>query len=185
MAKRKRRKLRKWVYVALFVLLVLMILVIIGGYKKYSKPKYSEYLGNIEKVDIQFVKENSIYTYTQNYFNLDQYTFLSLNDLYNVYSHLDQAQMILLSKKESMIFTLNELKVEYNYHHERFSILEGNLQNDYLKSFNIKKNTFTLKKLKLDSYIVEGEVYLEKQLIEHVLFNDECKIDLENKQVVW
>ncbi|WP_041138430.1 hypothetical protein [Beduini massiliensis] len=184
MARKKRRKLRGWVYVALIILLCLLIgLGVFLVKHKTSKSDYHFYKGEVSEVEMSMKADGYLYTYQQQYFEADGQTYVSLNDLYNIYTHLDNGQMVLDQGKNTMVFTNATTHITLNYKKEIMTFKDcqwSEATQQYLTSLNIRDQ------LKLDdtathAYIFEGEVYLSQTVIENVLLNAQYQLDLSMK----
>lgn len=184
--KKKRRRLRKRVYVLLAVIILIIAVSISIVIKKKNETKYQLYNEEVETTTMKYIRENSVYTYDQNYFAYDTKTYISLNDFYNVYSHIDQSKMQLNEKKGIMSFTLNDLKIDYDYKHNQLLIKEGTLNTksqEYLNELNINKTKIDLNTINCYAFIHDGEVYIEQNILEYILLNYNYIIDLKNSTV--
>ncbi len=181
MAKKKRRKLRGWVYIALSSLLCLCIGFGIFLIKqKTSKSSYRFYNGDVIEVEMSLSADGYLYTYNQQYFTLDDKTYISLNDLYNVYIHVDNGQVELDQKKNTMRFKNNITSIVLDYKKEYMSFSDctwNEVTAQYLASLSVT-NELNLKDTSTHAYIYEGEVYLAQDLCEKILLNSSYQLDL-------
>lgn len=183
--RRKRRRLRKRVYVLILGLLCIIVAAVIFFLPKNNKD-YHYFTGDVTSVDMNLKADGVNYTYQQQYFNEDTTTYISLNDLYNLYIHVDQGQMTLNQNENTLNFTNDEVNVTLNYKDESlvfndcsFSVQTLNYLNQYQATEKL-----SLEQTNTHSYIYDGEVYLSKEIVESVLLNSEYTLNLDSQSLV-
>lgn len=182
---KKRRKLRKRVYVVFIIFLCALIFAGVYIVRQRSTKDYSFFQGSVEEVELSMKSDGFLYTYKQQYFNNEEVIYLSLNDIYNVYTHLSNGQMTLDQAKDKMEFKNETIEATLDYKKEVFFFTNcqwsvASLQ--YLTTHNGLEK-FDLKTVNHHAYIYEGEVFIPKELVELILFNSSYQVDLENKTI--
>lgn len=182
---KKRRKLRKRVYVVFIILLCAFIFVGVYIVRQKSTKDYSFFQGSAEEVELSMKSDGFLYTYKQQFFHHEEVIYLSLNDIYNVYTHLSNGQMTLDQAKDKMLFKNDTIDVILDYKKEVFTFTNcqwsvASLQ--YLTTHNGLEK-LDLKTVSQHAYIHEGEVYIPKELVELILFNSSYSVDLDNKTI--
>lgn len=187
MAKKKRRKLRSWVYVVMIILLCLIIgLGVFLVKHKTSKSDYHFYTGEVSETQMSMKADGYLYTYQQQYFEADGQTYVSLNDLYNLYTHLDGGEVVLDQGKNTMTFSNSTTHMTLNYKKETMTFKDcqwSEASQQYLASLNGGEQ-LKLELTATHAYIFEGEVYLSQSLIEKLIFNSQYQLDLVNKTLI-
>lgn len=185
MAKKRRRKLRKRVYVLLIIILCILIGLGVFLLKKKTSKQYQFYQGEVSEVEMSLKADGYLYTYKQQYFTDNEYQYLSLNDLYNVFIHINNGKMTLNQKKDTMTFENDAINVVLNYKKEVMTFKDcmwSEATNGYLTGVNAL-NELSLTEVGGHSYIYEGEVFIRKDLVEMVLLNSGYTFDLTQQKV--
>ena len=180
---KKRRKLRKRVYV--IIILVFSLLIAFLGYQisKKTKQNYLIYDQSPSQVTLSFKNEGYLYTFEQHYFYQEDVLYYSVNDLYNAFIHIDDGKMNLVQNKAQIEFQNNYVEGILNYKKQKLILKQNQLSDEsktYFDSLH-KENQIDLQEKNLPVYICEGEIYLAQELVEKILFNNDYVFDLQQQ----
>ena len=180
---KKRRKIRKRVYVIIIVLLSLLIALLVWQINKKTKQNYLVYDQSPSQVTLSFKNDGYLYTFEQHYFYQDDKLYYSINDLYNAFIHIDEGNMTLSQKKAQVTFSNAHVEGVINYKTQKL-ILKQNQLDEQAKTYYDalqKDDQIDLQQNSLPVYICEGEIYLAQDLTENILFNNGYIFDLQQQ----
>lgn len=180
---KKRRKLRKRVYV--IIILVFSLLIAFLGYQisKKTKQNYLIYDQSPSQVTLSLKNEGYLYTFEQHYFYQEDVLYYSVNDLYNAFIHIDDGKMNLVQNKAQIEFQNNYVEGILNYKKQKLILKQNQLSDESKTYFDSlqKENQIDLQEKNLPVYICEGEIYLAQELVEKILFNNDYVFDLQQQ----
>lgn len=162
------KKLRyRRVALCLFVLLGLFI---IGIYMFFQRNHEYVYQGAVQTYTAIYHQDEKTYTFDLKGFVQADKSYLSLNDIYNVMLVIEpQTQVYLETSKHLMTYHINQKNYYFDYGQD---------------TIKYDDQCIDVGKYGEHIYISHKNVYISVYFIEKILFKNEKKIKLENKNAI-
>lgn len=149
---------------------ILCVMIVIFIYLMAHRNQICEYSGEIETYVGTYQQDDKIYTFELKGFQLDDVSYLSLNDMYNMIVILDKdAHVYLDQNKHSLTYEMSQNSYCFDYGQHKIVYNNG--------CIDMKKNDNYI-------YISSKNIYISVEYIEKSLLNNEKKIKIENKNAI-
>lgn len=150
--------------------IIVGLLLICGIYLMFHRASVKEYQGNVETYSAVYRQDDKVYSFDLKGFQKDHKTYFSLNDIYNVIVILDdQSHVYVDTKRHVFVYDTSQGEYRFDYGYQQIvynnKCVELSDSNDYI-------------------YVLNKNYYLNVEFIEKILFNNEKKIKIENKNAI-
>ena len=162
--------MKRFRYDRLLWVIGIAIVIICMIYLLFHQVNIRQYNGNIDTYSATYRENGKIYSFDLKGFTKENKTYFSLNDIYNVIVIMDDKTHVYLDEKRH-VFVIQTSDEKYTFDYGYHKIVYNN------KCVELKdKNDYI--------YIFNKNCYLNVEFIENILFHNEKKIKIENKNAI-